>query len=140
MQHVIRKSAVALGMSAVMIGATAGTAFAHECLVANRSDQGNASVAAHSNAWQEVSLDTILTQFIGVSADVAACVEANAATYGIPSTFVFGNKQAVGQDGVIAENNPNMTAGNLADNGKGIDHAEDAYGPAIFAAIGACSA
>ena len=139
MRHVLRKSAVALGMSTVIIGATAGPAFAHECFVANRSAQGNASVGAHSAAWQEVSLDTILTQFIGLPQPVADCVEANASQFGIPETFVFGDKQAVGQGNVIASNNPNMTAGNLSDNGKGIDHAEDVYGPAIGAAIGYCT-
>jgi hypothetical protein len=93
----------------------------------------------HSQAWETVSLDTILTQFIGVPADVAACVEAKAPAAGIPDSFVFGGKQAQGQGGVIAENNPNMTADGLAADGKGIDHAEDAFGPAIFALIGECS-
>jgi hypothetical protein len=32
-----------------------------------------------------------------------------------------------------------MTAGNLSDNGKGIDHAEDVYGASIGAAIGFCT-
>jgi len=139
MRHALRKSAVALGMSAVTIGATAGPAFAHECFVANRSAQGNAAVGAHSNAWEQVSLDTVLTAFIGLPQPVADCVEANAGQFGIPSSFVFGDKQAAGQDNVIASNNPNMTAGNLSDNGKGIDHAEDVYGASIGAAIGFCT-
>ena len=136
----IRRIATTAGATAAIVGLTAGPALAHECFVASRSAQGNAAVGAHSAAWQEVSLDTILTQYIGVPTNVATCVEANAAQFGIPSTFVFGDKQAQGQGGVIAENNPNMVAGRLADNGKGIDHAEDAYGPAIGAAIGYCSA
>ena len=130
--------AIVGGVVAVLL--VAGPAAAHECFVANRSAQGNTSVAAHSAAWGEVSLDTILTQFIGVPQSVADCVEANAGQYGIPSSFVFGDKQAVGQGNVIAEHNPNMTAKGLSSNGTGIDHAEDAYGPAIGAAIGACSA
>lgn len=134
-----RMPAVAIG-GVVTLVLLAGPAAAHECFVANRSAQGNAAVGAHSAAWQEVSLDTILTQFIGVPQTVANCVEAHAADFGIPTTFVFGGKQAVGQGGVIAENNPNFTAKGLASDGKGIDHAEDAYGPAIGAAIGFCSA
>jgi hypothetical protein len=126
------------GMAAFML--TAGPAAAHECYVANRSAQGNASAGANSQAWDAVSLDTVLTQFIGLPQPLADCVEANAGTYGIPSSFVFGGKQAVGQGGVIAENNPNMQAKGLSSNGQGIDHAEDAYGPAIGAAIGFCSA
>jgi hypothetical protein len=138
--RILRKvpGAVVGGVAAVLL--VAGPAAAHECFVASRSAQGNTSVAAHSAAWGEVSLDTILTQFIGVPQDVATCVETNADQYGIPSSFVFGDKQAVGQDQVIAERNPNMSAKGLSSNGTGIDHAEDAYGPAISAAIGACSA
>lgn len=126
------------GLAAFML--TAGPAVAHECYVANRSAQGNASAGANSQAWDAVSLDTVLTQFIGLPQPLADCVEANAGTYGIPTSFVFGGKQAVGQGGVIAENNPNMQAKGLSSNGRGIDHAEDVYGPAIGEAIGACSA
>jgi hypothetical protein len=99
------------GMAAFML--TAGPAAAHECYVANRSAQGNASAGANSQAWDAVSLDTVLTQFIGLPQPLADCVEANAGTYGIPSSFVFGGKQSVGQGGVIAENNPNMQAKGL---------------------------
>jgi len=133
-----RLPVVGAGALAAVV-ALAGPAAAHECYVANRSAQGDAAVAAHSAAWDEVSLDTILTVFIGVDQSTAACVEANAATFGIPTSFVFGGKQAVGQEGVIAENNPNFTAKGLSSNGKGIDHAQDVYGEAIGAAIGFCS-
>jgi hypothetical protein len=129
---------VAIG-GGVIVMLTAGPAAAHECFVANRSAQGNAAVAAHSSAWEEVSLDRVLTEFIGVPQDVSDCVVAKASTYGIPTSFVFGGKQAVGHDGVIAEHNPNMEAKGLAANGKGIDHAEEAYGAALFAAIESCT-
>ena len=135
MRNVMRAASTVVAAIAVLgLGATAASA--HECYVASRSAQGNASVAAHSAAWEEVSLDTILTQFIGLPQPVAACVESNASTYGIPSSFVFGAKQSP-KTGVIAENNPNTA---LFSNGKGIDHAEDAYGDALNAAIGACLA
>jgi hypothetical protein len=137
-RRVIRVSAGIVG-AGILTLTTAGGAFAHECYVANRSDQGNAMAGTRSQAWETVSLDTILTQFIGVPADVAACVEAKAPAAGIPDSFVFGGKQAQGQGGVIAENNPNMTADGLAADGHGIDHAEDALGPALFTLIGECS-
>ena len=137
---ILRKAPGAVAAGAVAVLLVAGPAAAHECFNASRSAQGNASVGAHSAAWQEVSLDTILTQFIGVPQPVADCVEAHAADFGLPTSFVFGDKQAAGQGGVIAENNPNMTAKGLSSNGTGIDHAEDAYGPAIGAAIGSCTA
>jgi hypothetical protein len=137
-QRVLRASGVLAGAGMLTL-ATTGAAFAHECYVANRSAQGNAMAGSHSQAWETVSLDTILTQFLGLTDSVASCVEGMAPAAGIPDSFVFGGKQAVGQGGVIAENNPNMTADRLAADGKGIDHAEDAYGDAIGALIGQCS-
>ena len=71
----------------------AGPALAHECFVASRSAQGDASVASHSNAWELVTLDTVLTEFIGLPQPLADCVEANADEFGIPSSFVFGGKR-----------------------------------------------
>jgi hypothetical protein len=138
--RLIRKLPVAVAGGAAVVALLAGPAAAHECFVANRSAQGDAAVGAHSAAWEEVSLDTVLTVFIGLPQPVADCVEANADAYGIPSSFVFGNKQAVGQGNVIAERNPNFAAKGLGADGQGIDHGEDVYGDAIGAAIGACSA
>lgn len=138
-RHMLRASGVLAG-AGIMTLATAGGAFAHECYVANRSAQGNAMAGTHSQAWQMVSLDTVLTEFVGLPPELAACVEAKAPAAGIPTSFVLGAKQAVGQDGVIAENNPNMTPDRLAADGKGIDHAEDSYDPAIAALIGECLA
>jgi len=96
-------------------------------------------VGAHSAAWQLVTLDTVLTQFIGLPQPVADCVEALAPAAGVPDSFVFGGKQAQGSGGVIAEKNPNFTAMGLASDGRGIDHGEDVYGPAIGALIGQCT-
>jgi hypothetical protein len=128
-----------LGAVAALFLGTAGSAFAHECFVANRSDQGNAAVAAHSSAWTSFTLDTVLREFIGLTdEDLIACVEAAAPAAGVPSTFVVGGKQAVGTDGVIMENNPNLDT--KAADGKGIDHAEEAFEPLIGALIGQCSA
>jgi len=124
--------------TAVVLVVGAGSAWAHECFVANRSAQGNAAAGSHSAAWDEVSLHTVLTEFIGLPPELAACVEEAAPEAGIPSTFVFGGKQARGQQGVIALNNPNMESMGLGSNGKGIDHGEDVFGDAIGALIGQC--
>ena len=134
-----RRAGAVSALAAGLLVVSAGAASAHECYVANRSAQGNTAAGSYSEAWESVTLDTILTEFIGVSSEVATCVEAKAAEAGVPSEFVFGGKQAVGQGGVIAENNPNMEAKGLASNGTGIDHAEDVYGPTIEALIGQCS-
>jgi hypothetical protein len=138
-RHLVRIVGGTVGAGALLV-AGAGGAFAHECFVASRSAQGNAMAGTHSAAWETVSLDTILTQFIGLPQDLADCVEAKAPDAGLPSSFVFGGKQAAGQGGVIAENNPNMDAKGLASDGKGIDHAEDVYTELIGQLIGECSA
>lgn len=133
---VLRGAGAALASGALIVTAGAG-AWAHECFNASRSDQGNAMAGTRSAAWETVSLETIVTVFLGQSSDVWTCVQPLAEEAGIPSSFVFGTKQAVGQGGVIAENNPNMSTG-LGSNGKGIDHAEDAYGEALGGLIMQC--
>ncbi|HET7174018.1 MAG TPA: hypothetical protein VFI30_07065 [Nocardioidaceae bacterium] len=133
---VLRGASAALASGALILTAGAG-AWAHECFNASRSDQGNAMAGTHSAAWETVSLETVVTVFLGQGSGVWACVQPQAEAAGIPSSFVFGAKQAVGQGGVIAENNPNMSAG-LGSNGKGIDHAEDAYGEALVGLILQC--
>ena len=134
-----RRAGAVSALAAGLLVVSAGAASAHECYVANRSAQGNTAAGSYSEAWESVTLDTILTQFIGVPAPVATCVEAKAAEAGVPSEFVFGGKQAVGQGGVIAENNPNFDAKGLAADGQGIDHAEDTLGPILFPLIEECS-
>jgi hypothetical protein len=91
-----------------------------------------------SQAWQTFTLEQVVTLFLGQTTQVAECVVAAAPDAGVPTSFVFGAKQAQGQGGVIAENNPNMTAKGLASDGTGIDHAEDAYGEAVVGLILQC--
>lgn len=128
-----------VGALAALTMTAGGTAWAHECFNASRSAQGNASAGAHSAAWQVVTLHTILTDFIGLPPDLAACVEAKAPAAGVPDSFVFGGKQSA-SNGVIALNNTNMVDKGLATNGRGIDHAASVYGPVIFGLIGQCTA
>jgi hypothetical protein len=136
-RHVLRGLGTVAAVTALTITA-GGTAFAHECFNASRSAQGNASVGAHSAAWQLVTLKTVVTEFLGQTEAVADCVVAAAPAAGVPTSFVFGGKQAQGSGGVIAENNPNFSAKGLASDGKGIDHAEDVYGPAVVGLILGC--
>lgn len=134
----VRAAGVA-GTAAVMLVAGSAGALAHECYVASRSDQGNAMAGTHSAAWQTVSLEFIVTNILGqTDPAVVSCTLPAAAAAGIPSSFVFGDKQATGQDHVIAENNPNMEAKGLSSNGTGIDHAADVYGGQIVGIIIGC--
>jgi len=134
----IVRTAGALGAATAVLIAGPASAFAHECFVASRSDQGNAMAGTHSNAWQTYSIQQVVTLFLGQTPAVAECVASAAPRAGVPTSFVFGAKQAQGQGGVIAENNPNMTAKGLSSNGTGIDHAEEAYGGAVVGLILGC--
>ena len=133
--HTVHRFAGTAAATAALVIVSAGAASAHECFVANRSDQGNAAAGQHSAAWQVLTLDFIVTAFLGQTQEVADCVVAAAPDAGIPTVLVVGGQQAVGSEGVIMENNPN---GDLATDGRGIDHAEDAYGDAIVGLVFAC--
>jgi hypothetical protein len=137
-RRVARMMAIAAPAVAI-VTASSGIAWAHECFVANRSSQGNAAVAAHSAAWTTVTPEMIFGDFIGLQGDAYTCaVAAWKSNPDLPSYLVVGGKQAVGQGGVIAENNPNFATGKASD-GSGIDHAEDVFGPAIGQILAACT-
>jgi hypothetical protein len=129
------RAAGAVATAGALLAVSAGSASAHECYVANRSAQGNASVAEHSAAWTSFTLSFVVTQFLGQTQEVADCVVAAAPGAGVPTMFVVGGKQAVGSGGVIMENNPNAAR---ATDGHGIDHAEDVYGATIVGLVLGC--
>jgi hypothetical protein len=138
----IRRTLSVAGLAgAIVVAGPAGAALAHECFVANRSAQGNAAVSENSAAWSTITPEILFTEIIPLPAPVAACaIAAWKADASLPAYIVVGGKQAVGQGGVIAENNPNFAAKGLASDGKGIDHAEDVFGPAVEAIIAGCTA
>ncbi|HEX6515723.1 MAG TPA: hypothetical protein VF049_09110 [Nocardioidaceae bacterium] len=137
-QRSILRTAGVAGAAAVMLVGGTGAAFAHECYVASRSDQGDAMAGTRSAAWETVTIEQIVTQFLGQTAEVAECVAESAPDAGVPTSFVFGAKQAQGQGGVIAENNPVLDTKGLSSDGTGIDHAEVAYGDVIVGLILQC--
>lgn len=57
----IRKTVTTLALTAGIVAATAGTAAAHECYVANRSDAGNAG-ASHSSNWYTLQLSDLFAE------------------------------------------------------------------------------
>lgn len=93
------------------VGAT--SAFAQDCFVVHRSDQGSTSVG-HSQAW--VSLP--VTDLVGVTGQCAADVDTALAGAGLPTVLAtMANKTLL--EGTGADAN-----GKTAD-GKGIDHFEE---------------
>ena len=126
-----------LGLAAALVLGTGAAAYAHECYNPSRSEQGNAG-ASNSQAW----FTLVVADAIQGDADAgfitqeqADCIKGAYAETGAPASFTLMVKGAVGQDGVIAANNPN---GFLATDGKGIDHAFAAYGDQIFGSYAAC--
>jgi hypothetical protein len=107
----------------------ASPALAHECFIAKRSAQGNAG-AANSPAWETVTIETIVNDFIGLPAPLGTCVLGKWHAAGLPAEFTFRSDKTIGE----GSNNPNLA------NGKGLEHAEDVYGPTIEGFIGECSA
>jgi hypothetical protein len=101
-------------------------AFAHECYVASRSDQGNAG-AANSQRWltiQTAEFFGFAHEFLPIqpmTAQQIAQASALATAQGIPSTFTI----FVGSH-TLAEGTP--AALKHAADGKGVDHIFAAYG------------
>jgi hypothetical protein len=132
-------------VAGVLTLAVAASAFAHECYNPSASAQGALAKAEHSQTWVLAAdvREIISTGGSGFfpagsfpvlnSCQQDAFLAAYAKT-GFPLVFTTADKQAVGQGGTIAENNPNMDA-KLGFDGKGIDHFE-LTADAIFAAIG----
>lgn len=131
-------------VAGVLALALTGSALAHDCYNASASAQGALSKAENSQAWilaadvREIIATGGSGFFpVGSFPVLDACQQqaflAEWATTGLPLVFTTAAKQAVGQQGVIAENNPNMST-TLGGNNKGIDHFE-VTGNEIFAAI-----
>ena len=116
-----------LAMSAVAVLGTSGTAYAHECYIANRSAQGNAG-ATHSGRWvtdtvQDFAHSPGLQP--GVDPD---CFVNYWLSHGGPESFTVRSDKTIGEGSA----NPNLA------NGKGLEHIEDAFGGLLGEAAEAC--
>jgi hypothetical protein len=132
MRRVLLSLALAGSISAV----AAPAVFAHECVIASRSAQGNVG-ALHSGSWMNLTLADIFGFINGVVGGPALT----------PSQIDWAVSEAIAEglpaggwvtraDKTIGEGSANP---NLAD-GKGLDHLADSVGPQIvgiyFQALG----
>ena len=127
-----------VALAAALALGTSAAAYAHECYNPSRSEQGNAAAGSHSQAWFTLVVADAVQGDVGagvITQEQADCIKEAYAASGAPASFTLMVKGAVGQDGVIAAHNPNNW---LATDGKGIDHAFEAYGDAIFGSYAAC--
>lgn len=115
--------------AAVGLLLTATGATAHECYIGNRSDNGDAG-ASTSAVWETVTIETIMTDVIGLPPDLGSCVLGKWRAAGLPAQFTFRTDKTIGD----SSHNPNLA------NGKGLEHAAEVYGPSIEQFIGECSA
>jgi hypothetical protein len=118
---------LAVATAAIVLGTT-GTAYAHECYIANRSAQGNAS-ATHSDRWITVTV----ADFVN-SPDFPPGVDPDCfldfwSSNGGPDSFTIRSDKTIGEGSA----NPNLG------NGSGLDHIEDAYGALLGAGLEACA-
>ncbi|MGW4928792.1 hypothetical protein ACWEOH_06535 [Agromyces sp. NPDC004153] len=127
-----------VGLAAALVLGSGAAAYAHECYNPSRSEQGNAKAGSNSQAWFTlVVADAIQGDVVNgfITQEEADCIIDAYADTGAPASFTLMVKGAVGQDGVIAGHNPNSVR---ATDGKGIDHAFEAYGEQIFGSYAAC--
>jgi hypothetical protein len=126
---IVRNWSVTLAaMTAAAVLGTTGTAYAHECFIANRSAQGNAG-ATNSDRWFTVTVEGFVhsPDFPpGVDPD---CFLDYWLSHGGPASFTVRSDKTIGEGSA----NPNLG------NGKGLDHIEDAFGPLLGAAFEACA-
>ena len=124
MFRTIRRSTIIAGILAMSV---AGTAAAHECYVANRSDQGNTQAGSNSQAWLSLATLDSAFDFIAqavagpaLDADQKAWAVAQAQAAGIPDTITI----FVGNH-TIAGGTPAQARGTFDQ--KGIDYLEGAF-------------
>ncbi|MEV6110337.1 hypothetical protein AB0M28_37395 [Streptomyces sp. NPDC051940] len=123
----LRRAVAAGAMAAALTLGAGGTAWAHECFNASRSDQGNAG-AANSQRWFTATVEGFVYS-PDFPPDVdKECFLAYWRANGGPESFTI----FTGHTLTEGSSNPN-----LAD-GRGIDHIEDAYGGLLGAGFGAC--
>jgi hypothetical protein len=136
----IRKSLATLALAGVLVGAGAGSAMAHECYVAKRSDAGNAG-ASHSANWYTLQLGDLFADahnFLGgdaLTADQLQVALDMAAEQGLPSSFTLFEKFTLPRS--IAQLD---TVSSKSADGKGIDHFFVKYGDQLVGIFSAAQA
>lgn len=132
----MRRLMLSLALAASISAVAAPAVFAHECVIASRSAQGDTG-AQHSDNWTTLGLADVfgfIHTVVGgqpLTADQIAWAVDEAIAQGLPAGgWVTRTDKTIGE----GSKNPN-----LAD-GKGLDHLADSVGPQIvgiyFAALG----
>ncbi|HEY2950773.1 MAG TPA: hypothetical protein VGJ53_20650 [Micromonosporaceae bacterium] len=132
------RAAILVAGAAAFTVLGAGSAWAHECYNASRSDQGDTAAGTHSQAWFQLVISDAIAEDVAnglYTAEQGECIYAAWTAGGGPASFTIHVKGVNGQDGVLAEHNPND---GLVANGRGIDHLFDAYGELLVSSFLGC--
>lgn len=132
----MRRMLIGLVIVGALTATTAPVALGHECVISNRSAQGDAG-ALHSGRWVRLTLADVygfIHQFVGgdaLTAGQIAWAVNESVSQGLPADgWVVRGDKTIGE----GSGNPNLG------NGKGLDHLEDLVGGQVvgiyFAALG----
>jgi len=115
-------------ISAALIVGFASPASARDCFIASRSDNGNAN-ATHSARWVTVTVQEFASGPEFPPGVDPVCFVEFWLSQGGPEAFTVRSDKVIGE----GSSNPNL------DNGKGLEHIEEAFGALIGAALAACA-
>ena len=129
MRILIRSLILAVALGAIPVASVA----AHECVVLNRSANGNIH-ASGSGQWVTLTLADFYeeTELFGFPDLTPAQVDyaiGLASSWGVPGSFTFRS------DTTLMESASGWQKGDHATDGKGIDHFFDVYGERIVGAL-----
>ena len=123
-----RRFLASVALAAAALLAMTSTVFAHECFIANRSDQGN-EMATQSSRWVSVSVADFANSPGFPPGVDPECFLEYWSGHGGPATFTVRSDKTIGDH----SQNPNLG------DGKGVDHIEAAFGPLLGAGLEACA-
>lgn len=130
MRTIVRSLGLALTLAAMSVGTVA----AHECVVVNRSDQGDLKAGTSSARWAALTLRELYerTEVVGLpdltAAQVTYAAEL-AASLGVPGQFTWRTDKTIAGDAAGFEKNGHGT------DGAGVDHFFEIYGEQVIGAI-----
>ena len=130
MRNVVRSLGLALALAAVSVG----TVTAHECVVVNRSDQGDLKAGTSSARWIALTLEGLYerTEMVGLPdltpAQVTYAAEL-AASLGVPEQFTWRTDKTIAGDAAGFEKNGHGT------DRAGVDHFFEIYGDQVVGAV-----
>jgi len=123
----IKAGFVAVAIAATMIVGS-GTAWALDCFIASRSEQGNAAAGSHSRVWVTLTVEGFAHGPDFPPGYDPDCFVAEWLAGGGPASLTVRSNKVIGEN----SSNPNLGSG------AGLNHIETAYGALFVASLQAC--